>query len=859
MNSTSTRRSYFLLCALSSASAFAQATPGGAAPAPPPAPLPSGAQPPSAAEAAPAKPAQTITPKKKPSCLEARRSGRYNIYFDKVELEKLVQTVSDVTCKTFIVPENIRGKISVIGPENGKVEVNADQFYAAFLAALDSNNLAAYEQGRFIKIIEKPKAKQSPIPTIGEEERIPTTNEQMVTKIFRLSNVELEPVRAVLQQLVSPSGDTIIYPPDILIVNDLASNLLRLEKVLQKLDTKLPSDSMRVFQIQFAPVTEITERLQKIFEIRNAKPGQRPPPLSLPDSENPQSGASLTQMIPDERTNRLVVIANPAGLSRVESLLGQLDIPVVGEGRINVVPLENASATEVVTTLQSLIQAASSRTTRPTGGAPRPTGASADLFSGDIKISADKPTNSLVIVANQSDLTNLQRVIDKLDVRRRQVFIEAVIMEVNTSRTSNIGVNFHGGVPAKDGQGNTLTNFFGTRYSGTGLPPSASLTNSLTSLGGFLAGIQGPNMTLNVGGTNIQIPSFGVIINALQTSSDVNVLSTPHILTTDNEDAEIIVGQNVPFQSGYTTALSTLGTNALGGQPYGTIQRQNVELKLSIKPQLNSADYVKLVINESIEEIASTDAILGPTTSKRSAKTTVIAKDQETVVIGGIMQDRVIKTVSKIPFLGDIPIIGRLFRTTDSRKVKVNLLLFLTPYVIRDASDFRRIFERKMKERQSFIEQFYGASTAYDAAIDYSRKPGPLARIAQVLNREANRVEFGGTGFGTNEKLVAPSTPGALELPASTRRASPTPAAATPPAATPAPAPPAAPPAANPPAVVAPPAAPPPPAATPQTAPPPTGTAPPPPTGTAPAPPTGTPPGTPPNPNDPANELQRSQ
>jgi general secretion pathway protein D len=324
--------------------------------------------------------------------------------------------------------------------------------------------------------------------------------------------------------------------------------------------------------------------------------------------------------------------------------------------------------------------------------------------------------------------------------------------------------------------------FFGTKYSsGAGLPPSLSIAN-LVNLGGFLAGLQGPTVpNLTIGG--VQIPAFGIVINAMQKSSDVNVLSTPHILTTDNEEAEITVGQNVPFQSGFSTGgtlgglgglgalagssglgsqLGSLGAlgglGGIGGSPIGSIQRQNVDLKLTVKPQINDSDYVRLVIHEQIEEIASQDPVLGPTTSKRSAKTTVVAKDQETVVIGGIMQDRLVESVSKTPILGDIPLLGNLFRQQTRKKVKTNLLLFLTPYIIRESSDFRRIFERKMRERQEFVEQFYGASTSYDVAIDFQRKPGPLARMGQIINKEMNRLENGGPGE-PGQKLIQPIVP----------------------------------------------------------------------------------------------------
>lgn len=762
------------------------------APAPGPRRPPAPVAPAAPAAAAPAAEA-TIAPKR-PSCEEQRRKGRYNIYFDKVEIEKLVQTVSDVTCRTFILPENVRGKISIIGPENGKVEVNAEQFYAAFLAALDANSLAVYEHGKFMKIVDKQRAKQFPIPTITDQNETYTTNEQMVTRLFKVRHVEIEQLRGVLQQLVTPSGDTIPFQPDTIIVNDLGSNMHRLEKIVEQLDSSSASDTIRVIQIHYATAQDIADKIQKLFEQKGNKPGQRPgqakvlapppPPQGAPtapmgESDSGGGVATLSQLIPDERTNKLIVIASPAAMERIDALIKEIDIPISGEGRINVLYLENANAEDVASTLQTLAQGTANRPKAPTPPPPggvRPPGAAAELFQGEVKISADKATNSLVVIASQTDYRSLLRVIEKLDIMRRQVFVEAVIMEVNLDRSSELAINVHTGIPVQTSEG-TIPAFVGTKYSKSGLPPSLSIAN-LVNMGGFLAGLQGPTIPgLSIGG--IEIPSFGLVLNALQTSSDVNVLSTPHILTTDNEEAEITVGQNVPFQSGYSTgglsglsglsgltgssssALGSLGSlGGLGGfgSAFGSIQRQNVDLKLSVKPQINNSDYVRLVITEQIEEIASKDPILGPTTSKRTAKTTVVAKDQETVVIGGIMQDRLVESVSKVPLLGDIPVLGHLFRSQTRQKIKTNLLLFLTPYIIRDSSDFRRIFERKMKERQQFVEQFYGASTTYDVAIDFARKPGPLARMSQLLNKEMQKVENGGTGV-EGERVITPSGP----------------------------------------------------------------------------------------------------
>ncbi|WP_338867445.1 type II secretion system secretin GspD [Myxococcus stipitatus] len=777
-------------------------------------------RPPPPGNATPSAPGErTITPqsptadesnegtRRTPTCEEARRNARYGIYFDKVEIEKLVQTVADATCRTFILPENVRGKISIIGPENGRVEVNADQFYSAFLAALDANGLATYQYGRFMKIVDKRSAKQNPIPTIVGDGEPYTTNEQMVTKLFRIRNVEVEPLRGVLQQLVSKDGDTIPYPPDTIIVNDVGSNIHRLERLIDQLDTRAASDELRVIQVQYASAQDVANTVQRIFEAKGSRPGQRPgafvqgvPPASgQPEimaqpvaggGETSGGPVTLSQIIPDERTNKLIIVASPAAFSRIQDIVAQIDIPSGTGGRINVYYLENANAEELASTLQSLAQGTANRPRTPGApnmppGAPRGTATqAAELFSGEVKISADKGTNSLVIVASQSDYKNIVQVIQQLDAPRRQVFVEAVIMEVNLTRTAELGINMHTGYSLNTDRG-AAPGLIGTNTRGTGLPPSLSLGN-LAQYGGFLAGLQGPVIPA-LEKLGLDIPAFGIVLHALQTSADVNVLSTPHILTSDNEEAEITVGQNVPFQSGFSP--SSLGGNvgtgtgangglnpsllgALGGlgSLYAPIQRQNVELKLTVKPQINDSDYIRMAITEQTEEIASNNPVLGPTTSKRSAKTTVIAKDQETVVLGGIMQDRTIESVNKIPVLGDIPLIGNLFRDTSRTKTKTNLLLFLTPYIIRGPEDFRTILERKMKERQQFVEQFYGQLPGYDVAVDFSRKPGPLAKMNQAVIRERQRVENGAPGDrvispASNQKSAPPPAPSPAPAP----------------------------------------------------------------------------------------------
>jgi general secretion pathway protein D len=615
-------------------------------------------------------------------------------------------------------------------------------------------------------------------------------------------------MRNVLNFFISKDADLQIFPPDTLIVSDLGLNMRRLDHLIEQLDVPGGSEEIHIVSVQFAGAQELATKLTEIFQaqqtgpktgvqrqigvaepIQPVQPGQ---PVPIPGGVQAGAGSGgpvqVSKIIAEERTNKLIVIAGAKSFARVAELIKQLDVPS-GEGGVHVYYLENAKAEDVAATMQSLAQGLSSSTQRRTGpGAPAgaapaagaaPGGGApgtADLFSGQVKITADKNTNSLVVIASQADYRNLVKVVERLDIRRRQVFVEAVIMEVNLENDTDFGASMHGGEVINN------VNFRGTQGAaplviGSELGGLSSLggISSLASLGGFLAGIQGPAITV----AGFSIPSFSIVLNALQSSSDVNVISTPHVIMTDNTEGEITVGQNVPFQAGYTagsltglsstlgttgtttptstTAASTalLGLGGLGGL-IAPIQRQNVELRLRIKPQINESDFVRLEVDEQTEEIASIDKTLGPTTDKRTAKTTVVAKDQETVVIGGMIQERVTKSVQKVPILGSLPILGWLFRNESTKKQKTNLLLFLTPYIIRDQSDYRRIFERKMAERAEFVKRFYGDEENYSAPVDYTRKLGPLQRVERGVHLELSKVENGGTG-APDERVIGPA------------------------------------------------------------------------------------------------------
>jgi general secretion pathway protein D len=748
----------------------------------------------------------------------ARNSRSVVMNFDKRDLAEVIQFVSNYTGRNFILPERVAGKITILSNQ----PIPPEEVWNVFVAALDANNWAVYPVGHYWKLSEKKQSARANIPTFLERGVEPPPTEQMVTKLFKLRYVEADQMRNTLNQFTSRDSDFQIFPPDTLIISDLGLNMRRLERLISQLDQPGGSEEIHIVQVQFAGAQELQQKLQEIFTQPQGRPGtgraalggvapeavlpgvpgQPPQVQAQPAQQASASGpVTVSKIIAEERTNKLIIIAGARSFSRVLELIRQLDVPS-GGGGVQVYYLQNAKAEDIAQTLQALAQGVTSRRTgtgpanipapgytppaAPAPGAAAAGAAVAELFRGEVKITADKTTNSLVIIASASDYRNLVKVIEKLDVPRREVLVEAVIMEVNLENETDLGVSAHGGSVINN------VNFRGAQgpapfVVGSELGGLNSLGGvaSLGSLGGFLAGLQGPPIT--VPGLNISLPSFAILLNALQSSSDVNVISTPHVTMVDNTEGEITVGQNVPFQAGYapnlggllgstsTGTTSTTGTAAglgslgLGGlgSLYAPIQRQNVELRLRIKPQISASDTVRLEVDEQTEEIASVDKQLGPTTSKRTAKTTVVVKDQETVVLGGLIQDRSIKDVKKVPFLGSLPVLGWLFRNETTRRTKTNLLLFLTPYIIRDQSDYRRIFERKMAERAEFVKRFYGDETGYVANVDYERKSGPLTHLRRGARSEMSRTENGGPGV-TDERVIGPTprnTPPALQPP----------------------------------------------------------------------------------------------
>jgi general secretion pathway protein D len=571
--------------------------------------------------------------------------------------------------------------------------------------------------------------------------------------------------------------------------------------------------------IHYAEASQLAERLQEIFPVGDgqatapatpARPQRARPPRPATSASSPspnptaQGGAStigtsgasrITKILADERTNSLIIMATERAYLRILQMIRQLDVPLDGEGGIHVHYLQHGDAEEISTTLQSLIGGGSSASSRSTSGAARtkarpaqqratPSAAgSIGNFQGDIRITAHKPSNALVVTASLHDYQTLRHVIERLDAPRRQVFIEAVIMELSTSSTRELGLSFHGGLPDTAGDGSVSV--FGLEANRTS-SLAGGLSNLLT---GTAFGLFGPQLESSTSLVGTSIPTFGIALNALSGSGDVDILSTPHLMAMDNTLAEISVGANIPLQTsgvgGLASAAGGLGGLAglaggaqgaaglaglagLGGGLGGSLPRQDVGTTLRITPHINDDGQIRMEIEQEITSEGDRDGPNGAISiNRRTAKTQVVVRDQETVVIGGQVRERTIASRRGIPVLSDIPLIGALFRRTSTQQVRSNLLLFLTPYVIRDQTDLRRIFERKMQERQEFLDRYFVfGENEYEPHVDYDRTSGLVMEIIQQVEEIEREEELNAAAAATPPPGHEPRPPvdGAFEL-----------------------------------------------------------------------------------------------
>ncbi len=652
------------------------------------------------------------------------------------DLQELITAISTITGKRFIYGGKVRNiKVNIYAPKNQKISIA--EAYQTFLSVLETNGLTVIPHGKFLKIVESAGVATQTTPIYGSGQPVPP-DDRYITRLYRLAHVSAEEASGLLGKFKSKDGDISVYAPgNLLILTDTATNIRRMLQLVEEVDVGATGDQLWVEPIHYTTATEITQRLNEIFDIKGGAPPAKPGTAAL------SADTRITKLIPEDRSNSLIIVATERAYLRVLELIRRLDVPQNGEGEIHVMSLQHAMAEELAATLNTILTGAAAAKQPGQAGVP----ASAGIFEGVIKVTADKATNSLVVTSSLRDYGALRNVIDRLDMARRQVFIEAVIMDLSVDHQNQFGIGYHGGDKTALAGANGDTLMYG------GLNPIGTIgTPDVNSLQGLALGVRGPDIpnTTNLLGTGISIPAFGVALNALATSGDANVLATPHVIATDNVAAEIYVGENIPLQTNVGSGLSSLagaagaagasalgGLGGLGGLAYGggfSAPRQDVGTKIKVVPHINDSNEVRLELTEEISERGASSGALGVVSvTKRTAQTTVVVQDQQTVVIGGLMRDALTRSEKKIPVLGDIPVLGVLFKTTSTQKRKTNLLLILTPYVVRHPDDLRTVFERKMQERQEFLDRYFvfGDQKQYDPPKDYARTNGLLEEIRQ--------------------------------------------------------------------------------------------------------------------------------
>jgi len=676
------------------------------------------------------------------------KPGNYEVSFDlrDVDLPTLVEAVSKTTGKKFIFGSKLRAiQATVVSP--GKVSM--DEAYAAFLAILEQNGMTVIPHGSYLKIVESQDASNLATPIYGTASPVPA-EDRYITRLYRLQNISTGEVVAILDKFKTKDALIVPYEPsNLLIITETGTNTRRLMRIIEEIDVGSAGDQLWVQPVHNAAASEVATKLSEILGGGSGGTGR--------------GAQSSSNIIADDRTNSLILKTTKTDYEKILDLIRKLDTPLTGDSQIHVLPLQHAKCADLQTTLTGVLGSGGGAA-RPAGGNARRPGAAGqgatgggapgttdEIFEGQVKVNCDEATNALVTTSSLRDFVALRNVIDQLDRPRRQVFIEAVIMDLNIDRSTDFGLGYHGGAPI--GSGDTQSFFYG------GNNPGASIAGVPANLEALALGVRGPEIegSQNLFGTGVSIPALGVVMHALAKDSDSNVLATPHILATDSVQAEISIGQNIALQTnlGNVGQLAQAagaggaglqgffgGLGGLGGQG----QRQDIGTRITVTPYINDSDQVRLELAEEISDLGARDGALGAASiNKRTAKTTLIVKDQQTIVIGGLVRDQFSVGESKVPLLGDIPVLGFLFRQQTKKKTKTNLLLVLTPHVVRDQADLRRIFERKMQERQEFLDRYFvfNDGAEWEPPQDWTRANGLLETIrqAQMTLAERERLE----------------------------------------------------------------------------------------------------------------------
>lgn len=649
--------------------------------------------------------------------------------FVDVDISVVVKFISDITRKNFVFDDKVKGSITIIAPS----KLSVDDAFSLFTSVLELKGFTVIPSGKVYKIVPISQAKQSGTTIMKEGAQL--VSDAYITRLVPLQSISASKAVNFLQPLVSRDGHISSFGPgNMLMLVDSATNIEKILTLIESID-KAGTEEPELVLLQHANAEDVVKIISEALTLsvrtpasayRGLKPGEPSPAVSVEETK--------ASVFADVRLNAVVIIADKQEKESIRRMIALLDIPLPeATSKINVYFLEYADATELSKVLEGMLTGISSQTRTGLSGQQAQATKSPFEPGGKVIISPDKATNSLVIVASPADYRNITQVVKQLDRKRKQVYVEAMIVEASIDRLQEIGSKWRI-IAEKDGEP--------VFVSGFGQIDTSAVQGIITGLTGLTTGGMGnfldiPVTTVDANGnyttTTLTVPGFAALFNLNEFRGAINVLSTPQILTSDNKEAEIVVGENVPFIS------QKESDPARAQSVFTSIERKDVGITLRLTPQIAEGDYVKLDIYQEISALKqeSTVVILtvGPTTTKRSTKTSVVVKDNQTVVIGGLMQEREEENINKMPILGDIPLIGWLFKNKSVDKTKTNLLVFITPHIVKEAEQLARLTDTKQTDFAR-AENMY----AEGEMLVQFREDTDESRIMEILSAEGASV-----------------------------------------------------------------------------------------------------------------------
>ncbi len=628
--------------------------------------------------------AQVTTPAQPQTLVGTPQRGEpITLNFVNADIEAVARTMATITGRNVVVDPRVKGLMTMVTER----AVSPSVAYNQFLATLRLQGFTVVESGGLDKVVPEADAKlQSGTVAVGGPGSSPPGN-QIITQIFKLNYESANNLVPVLRPLISPNNTINVNPGNnSLVITDYADNLRRIGRIISAMDVANATD-IEIIPLKHAIATDLAPLVLRLIDSAGGAAGAVPGQAA--------DTSFRTTLLAESRSNSLILrAANPARVNLVKSLVEKLDRPTDtaangAAGNIYVVYLKNAEAAKLAVTLRAAVSGEATRAApapgtpavaaAPGASANQPLAQSAQPSTGG-QIQADPSTNSLIITASEPQYRQLRAVIDKLDVRRAQVFVESLIAEVNADKAAEFGIQWQGPLGQN---GDTNIGLLGTnfRIGGANIISLATGAGATPPSSGLNVGVL--SRTTGTGGNGVYV--LGFLARFLQANGDGNILSTPNLLTLDNEEAKIVIGQNVPFVTG---TFTNAGANPNTVNPFQTIERKDVGLTLKVKPQISENGTVRLTISQEVSTVqASTaNAANGPTTNKRSIDTNVLVQDGSIVVLGGLLSDEFSGNQEKVPGLGDIPIFGNLFKSETRSRRKTNLMVFLRPVVVRDAS-----------------------------------------------------------------------------------------------------------------------------------------------------------------------------